>query len=133
MHDEREQAELLKAQRKMREAYSASNGMGDETESQVEAVFFTDEAKPKMQSSYDGECWMNTYEPSAPYHRIYVPPPEYNEPPPLSPSDRVWGQGFWVGCICGAVMLASVCGMAWLAVKGIDAGFWWMGQFLGAR
>lgn len=100
MHDERQQAELLKAQRKMREAYSASNELGDETESQVECI-------------------------------IMVPKPDPNEPPPLSPSDRVWGQGFWVGCICGAVMLVSVCGMAWLAVKGIDAGFWWMGKLIG--
>ena len=133
MHDEREQAELIKRQRDANKAYSVSNELGGETESQVEAVFFTDEAKPKMQSSYDGECWKNTYEPSARYHRIYVPPPEYNEPPPLTRHDEECFRYFVWGCIAGPIALALVAGMAWLAVKGIDAGFWWMGQFLGAR
>jgi hypothetical protein len=120
MHDEREQAELIKRQRDANKAYSVSNELGDETESQVDSVFFAGTGKP---SDYPPLVMKRN-------PQVLTDP---NEPPPISPSDRVWGQGFWVGCICGVVMLLSVCGMAWLAVKGIDAGFWWMGQFLGAR
>lgn len=116
MHDD-----LTKRQRDANKAYSVSNELGDETESQVGAVFFVTTTPPAKGDTY--------------LHIDFDPPQpvDPNEPPPLSPSDRVWGQRFWVGCVCGAVMLLSVCGMAWLAVKGIDAGFWWMGQFLGAR
>lgn len=106
MHDDRKQAELIKRQHDANKAYSVSNELGDETESQVECI-------------------------------IMVPKPDPNEPPPLSPSDRVWGQGFWVGCAFGLVFIPLLAlftwGLAWWAAKGIDAGFWWMGQFLGAR
>jgi hypothetical protein len=90
MHDEREQAELIKRQRDANKAYgmSASNGMGDETESQVEAVWFTesndngktditimDSTVPVVkESSHDGEHWFG-FDSYARYQRIrYVNP-----------------------------------------------------------
>lgn len=64
--DEAERAAPLKRQREARKAYSASQELGDETEAQVDAVYF---APMELQSSCDGDCWFE-YEPSARYHRI---------------------------------------------------------------
>jgi hypothetical protein len=51
-HDESYQAMLLRKQREARKAYSASQELGDETESQVEAVLFVDSKEDDEQAQF---------------------------------------------------------------------------------